>query len=151
MKQCRGSQFTAVSCRLIVVLLLSTIVVAPSAANSAQLWMCQPALPVFCKNMHVGCSGHTKLPTARIQVHIQAGRARLLRADPDQPLSRMAPVAGNVTRDASRDSYTLIRFESPNGYLKILPDGTFSFRTYIAHQGAMAVGVCTSVPLEDES
>ncbi|MEM7427825.1 MAG: hypothetical protein AAF441_17155 [Pseudomonadota bacterium] len=96
-------------------------------------FVCRPALPVYCRNVHVGCSGKTGIRTAVIEISIRGDRARLVFAG-DRP-----PARGNV----SGSGYILIRLDGQREWLRIEADGRFSHRIYPDERAAMSYGQCS--------
>ena len=93
---------------------------------------CRPQLPVFCRNIHVSCSGRTKVRTSMIEILISGEKARLVfaGAEPD--------IFATVWK--GRD--LVIRFNTSRNWMRIEPDGRFSHRIYLQKGAAMSYGMC---------
>ena len=76
------------------ILLFAILLCLPQTAGASEPprgFACKPTLPVFCRNIHVGCSGVTGIPTAAFEVAIAGASARL------ELEGREAPLAGRVS------------------------------------------------------
>lgn len=102
--------------------------IAFAGAAKADDLDCTPSLPVFCANVHVGCSGRTALPTSRFVVETK----RIVFDDgAEWSVTQSVSNSGMVyRRDASRD------------WIRIGPDSRFSQRVYLERGPVMAYGVC---------
>ncbi len=128
------------TCGLVAVTL--TLPGATSATTSATLsvatetstpdYQCQPTLPVFCRNIHVGCSGRTPIATAPMAIIIRGAAAHLTFAD-GQP-----PARGQVTSGGD----LVIRLTGSRDWIRIEPDGRYSHRIYRSGRAAMGYGIC---------
>jgi hypothetical protein len=101
---------------------------------------CQPALPVFCANIHVACSG----PTDRkaFPFRLRASRTQgSLETDADTAGVAEQYANGRVEWDGAK-AYVIVRPREANGYVKLLADGTYSFRHYSRHAATMSRGHC---------
>jgi hypothetical protein len=102
---------------------------------------CQPALPFFCDNIHVSCSGPSTLKAVPFKLRAVADRGSI------EPASDPAGL-GELYRDsrvdwASDKSYLLLRPARANGYIKLQADGKYSFRHYAQDAAAtMSRGHC---------
>ena len=104
--------------------------------------MCQPALPVFCYNIHVSCSGPTTTP---------AFPFTLRAARDDGSIESSADTSG-IAADYQRGrvewddegAYVILRPQHAAGYIKVLADGSYSFRHYTPSGGTMSRGQCHS-------
>ena len=121
--------------RLLLLAVLASLPGAAAAADLPRGFVCKPALAVFCRNVHVGCSGATGIPTAAFEVAIAEGAAQL-----DFEGSE-APLAGRV----SGSSALVIRLEAGRDWIRIREDGRFSHRTYRDGRPAMSYGTCRSL------
>ena len=106
------------------------------AADPPRGLVCKPALSVFCRNIHVGCSGVTGIPTTRFEVVVADGRALL-----DFEGSK-APLAGQVSGSGD----LVIRLAEGRDWVRIKEDGRFSHRTYRDGRAAMSYGTCRPRP-----
>ena len=93
---------------------------------------CQPARPVFCRNIHVACAGRTDIPTVPFRVSIDGARARV---DFDGPESS---VQGRVAGSGD----LVIRLDDSRSWIRIQPDGRYSHRIYRKDGAAMSQGTC---------
>jgi hypothetical protein len=102
---------------------------------------CEPLMAVFCSNIHVACSGPSSIKTFPF----------VLRATRTQGAIESASDTDGITdryKNASvewhnEDEYVLLRPREGIGYVKMLADGTYSFRHYPEHAGLMSRGVCS--------
>jgi hypothetical protein len=101
---------------------------------------CQPSLPFFCSNIHVACSGTSSIKTFPFKI-----RASFTNGSIDSPADtggiREQYESGPVEW-ASDGAYVILRPRVANGYIKLLSDGTYSFRLYAQHVGTMSRGHC---------
>ena len=101
---------------------------------------CQPALPSFCSNLHVSCSGQTPINTFPFKL-----RANLLHgsieSEPEPEGLQRQYENGRVEWDRE-GMYVIVLPRLASGYIKMLSDGTYSFRHYSQHVGVMSVGRC---------
>lgn len=95
---------------------------------------CRPALPFFCRNIHVGCAGRSRIATFDFTVTLDGKRARV------QPAS-----AGAETHTAPiewAEDYAIVWLRPARDYLKITGEGTFSMRHYTRGTAYMSYGAC---------
>lgn len=119
---------------LVVPIVLSSLSGAACAGTAAQTFTCKPALPVFCRNIHVSCAGATKIRTAAFEMLISGAEARV-RFDGSERV-----IQGQV--GAGRD--LVIRLETSRDWIRIQADGRFSHRIYRAGGASMSYGTCVS-------
>jgi len=115
--------------------LLVTALCQPQAVRAdshTQTYTCRPALPVFCRNVHVGCSGRTKIPTAEIEVVLTGTTAQLNFAD------RATVVSGQITKGDD----LVINLADDRAWIRIQADGRYSHRIYPDGKAAMSYGIC---------
>ena len=109
---------------------------------------CQPALKVYCKNVHVACAGRSAKPTralmvaptqriTRFQLHHSQPSARIEEASATQVLAHGSCDAGGQG--------LVLRAGSRKGYVKILANGRCAERTYRFGPALMAYGQCSTV------
>ena len=99
---------------------------------------CRPAIDVYCRNIHVSCSGRSTIPTAPFEARIRDGRARLEQdAGTPSAVDEARPVEWAEDR-----SSVIVRLRPAPGYLKILSDGTYSQRIYLRETAYMSYGRC---------
>ena len=101
---------------------------------------CQPSLPYFCSNMHVSCSGQTTIETFPFKLRANPGEGSIESA-PGTASLRMQYENGRVEWDRE-GTYVILRPRLANGYIKLLSDGTYSYRYYSEHAGVMSIGRC---------
>jgi hypothetical protein len=101
---------------------------------------CQPAFPVFCRNIHVSCSVPSSIRTFPF---------KLRASGPAASIDAAADVAGVADRYAggraewdTEEGYVVVRPDRGNGYVKLLADGSYSFRHYVHDEGLMSRGHC---------
>jgi hypothetical protein len=101
---------------------------------------CLPALPFFCGNTHVSCSGRTTMPTFPFKLRATPGRAWI---ESDADTSGISGLYKNARIDSDKDgAYVLFRPRAAAGYIKLLADGRYSFRHYAQDIGTMSHGHC---------
>jgi hypothetical protein len=102
---------------------------------------CRPALPSFCRNLHVACAGQTSIQAFAFK--LKAARA--------EGTIEYAPEADNVLVqyehgriEWDRDgAYAILLPPQGSGYIKLLSDGSYSFRYYAPQGPVMSVGRCS--------
>ncbi len=109
---------------------------AAAAEAGPHGYHCEPARPVFCRNIHVACAGRTGVPAVPFRVSIDGAVARL---DFDGP---EPSVHGKVTESGD----LVIRLENSRSWIRIRPDGRYSHRIYRKGGAAMSQGTCRSAP-----
>lgn len=101
---------------------------------------CQPSLPFFCSNLHVSCSGQTAIET--FPFTLKAGVSHgTIDSVPDTEGLRAQYENGRVEWDEEGE-YVILFPRSASGYVKLLADGTYSFRHYSRNLGVMSTGRC---------
>lgn len=122
---------------LLSALLLPTSIVADNMVsellNSGTV-TCQPALPYFCENIHVGCSGRSKVPASPFKITVNGDLAQITLSD----LRR----AGNFN-GVDDDGAVVFRLHPTQDYIKLLPSGEFNYRHYVKRGALMSYGECT--------
>jgi hypothetical protein len=101
---------------------------------------CRPALPFFCGNIHIGCSGLSTIPTFPFKLRATSGRA-LIESEADTSGIGALYQDGRVEWGGD-DTYIIVRPRRSNGYIKIFADGTYSFRHYSQDAATMSHGHC---------
>ena len=122
--------------RLLLFAILASLPGAAAAADTMQGFACRPTLPVFCRNIHVGCSGVTEIPTAAFDVAVAGETARL------EVEGREAALTGRVFGSGD----LVIRLEAGRDWIRIQEDGRFSHRIYRNGHAAMSYGTCRRLP-----
>jgi len=101
---------------------------------------CRPTLPFFCGNMHVSCAGLTSIATFPFKLRATAVAGTIESAPGTESLQ--GPYQnGRVTWDPA-GAYVIVLPGSGGGYVKLLADGSYSFRHYAQHGAAMSLGRC---------
>lgn len=118
--------------RPVALALVAAVSVPAGAVDTPATMTCRPELPVFCRNVHVGCAGRTAIPARPFTLSLRAATATILFAG--QP----APVTGVVTGGGDR----VIRLDVGRDWIRLEPDGRFSHRIYRRAGAAMSFGVC---------
>jgi hypothetical protein len=98
---------------------------------------CQPALPFFCGNIHVACSGLTTTRTFAFRLRVAGADGWIESASDIGAL--YAP--GRVEQDPE-GAYLILRPRQGGGYIKLLADGSYSFRHYARDAATMSYGRC---------
>lgn len=101
---------------------------------------CQPALPFFCANIHVSCSGRTELRTFAFELKAQSDRGGIESAAGSAGIQALYE-DGRVDWDPEA-AYVILRARGTRGYIKLLADGRYSFRHYAQDTGLMSHGHC---------
>lgn len=132
--------FTRLSSRALLPALLAAVGVAradaaPLAGSIAVA--CEPALPFFCANIHVSCSGRTDMRTFAFRLRAQDGRGWI-----ETEAGAVRQQYEDARVDWS-DGAVLLRPRDGAGYIRLLASGKYSFRYYDAHEaGIMSYGHC---------
>jgi hypothetical protein len=101
---------------------------------------CQPALPYFCGNIHVACSGRTEIRTFPFTLRANSSRG-WIESKSDTSGIRKSYENGSV--DWGKDgTYVILRPQGRAGYIKLLANGKYSFRHYSQDTGIMSYGSC---------
>lgn len=108
-------------------LLAISLIAFTGGAEAADL-RCIPALPVFCANVHIGCSGRTVLPTQEFSV----SPTRITFSDG----------SGWRVDQAVSDSGSVYRRQGAKDWVRINPKGAFSQRIYRENGPLMTYGRC---------
>lgn len=104
---------------------------------------CQPALPYFCGNVHVSCSGRTLLRTFPFTLRANRTRGAIeSEPDPEHEVLRTPYDDSHVEWEEGGASVILRPRGDNNGYIKLLADGSYSFRHYTPHGAVMSIGRC---------
>ncbi len=98
------------------------------------IYACKPALPVFCRNIHVSCSGKTTIPASPFEVFITGSSAYVAFGKSKER------IAGSVTGRGDR----VVRLSQSRDWIRIQTDGRYSHRIYRDGRAAMSYGVCHS-------
>lgn len=101
---------------------------------------CRPSLPYFCGNLHVSCSGQTAIETFPFRLKASADLGTIDFA-PDTAGLRAQYENGRVEWD-KEGTYVILFPRLAGGYIKLLADGTYSFRHYSRNMAVMSVGRC---------
>lgn len=103
---------------------------------------CRPALPFFCANIHVACSGRTELKTFAFALKAQSGRGWIESAGAEAAGLQALYADGRVDWDPGA-AYVILRPRGARGYIKLLANGSYSFRHYAQDTGLMSHGHCS--------
>ena len=95
-------------------------------------YACKPALPVFCRNIHVSCSGKTTIPASPFEIFITGSSAYVAFG------KSMERIGGSVTGRGDR----VVRLSQSRDWIRIQTDGRYSHRIYRDGHAAMSYGVC---------
>jgi hypothetical protein len=101
---------------------------------------CEPALPYFCGNTHVSCSGQTPIRTFRFKLRAGATHGWIDAATDTEGMReqyRRARLEWDVD-----GAYVVFLPNPAKGYIKLHADGSYSFRHYAQDVGAMSHGHC---------
>ena len=123
--------------RLMSSLLFLCLPQAAGAEGLPRSYACDPTLSVFCRNIHVGCSGVTEIPTAAFEVVISDSNARVDFEGEAAPLSGRVSGSGDL----------VVRLEESRAWIRIQQDGRYSHRIYRDGRAAMSYGSCRRRPV----
>lgn len=101
---------------------------------------CQPAHPVFCSNIHVSCAGPSSLRTFPFKLRATRAQGSIESVSDSDGVAQQY-VDGRVEWN-DKDGYLILRPRQGNGYLKMLADGSYSFRHYARDDATMSRGHC---------
>lgn len=111
---------------------------------------CQPSHPVFCANVHVSCVGPTRVATFpfRLRANETSGAiAAPADAGPENAAPENVATMGTLyerasaTWDAATESL-ILRPRDAQGYIRLQPEGRYTFRFYVGAAGVMSLGRC---------
>lgn len=112
---------------------LALLLAAPLQALGLEV-DCEPAHPVFCLNIHAGCTGRTDTPTFRFKLKAEGERGRIVSASPDYGDAR--------AEWGSDDTRVILWPHGRRGYVRLMTNGRYSFRHYVGDTGIMSYGDC---------
>jgi hypothetical protein len=98
-------------------------------------------MPVFCGNIHVSCSGPSSTQTFPFTLRATRTHGAIESASDTTGMTERYRNARIEWHGA--DEYVILRPHRANGYVKMLADGTYSFRHYSEHVGMMSRGLCS--------
>lgn len=101
---------------------------------------CRPSQPYFCGNMHVSCSGQTSIETFSFTLKANRSRGTIESASGTASLATQY-ADGRIEWDRE-GKYVILLPSLASGYIKLLADGTYSFRHYAQDTGVMSIGRC---------
>jgi hypothetical protein len=101
---------------------------------------CEPDYPVFCANVHVTCTGHTRITAHGFRVSVRGESASVSAAPEADPVRQPYERARVVWGDAPAD--LIVQPASGPGYLRIDAAGRYSWRHYVGPTGVMSIGSC---------
>ena len=125
-------------------LLLLALAIALSSQQAARAddqvrsYDCKPLRPFFCRNIHVACSGRTRLPTAPFRVSIAGDLAKVEFEGPEPSGQGRVSGSGDL----------VIRLDTNRSWIRIQPDGRYSHRVYWGNGAAMSQGTCKATPAQ---
>jgi len=102
---------------------------------------CQPTLDYFCRNIHVGCSGRSSIPTFTFDVTMNKDRASLTQKAAVETRTVPAVRTGPASW-ADDNGYVIVWLRPSMDYLKIVAGGSYSFRHYSGGTAYMSYGQC---------
>ncbi len=103
---------------------------------------CQPAMPLFCSNIHVACAGPSSMRALpfTLKATRSAGAIDIGAADTAGLRELYADARVEWDRD---DGYVILWPAQASGYVKLLADGTYVVRHYTSPYAAtMSRGRC---------
>jgi hypothetical protein len=101
---------------------------------------CQPVFTVFCSNIHVSCGGASCIKTFPFKFRVTDTHGSI-DSTSDAAGMRQQYDNGRAEWDSEK-AYVILRPHLTNGHIKILADGTYSFRHYSQHAAVMSHGHC---------
>jgi len=119
----------------LLALIAMVLVTGTSAADESLRYYCKPALPVFCGNIHIGCTSATRIATVAMVIEIRQTTAQILFAGKEKP----------VNATVKRYDAMVIRPVNSKDWIRIRPDGQFAQRIYRKNVTAMAYGICKTL------
>jgi hypothetical protein len=102
---------------------------------------CQPSLPYFCSNLHVACSGQTSIKTFSFKLKASRSQGTIESAAEHENV-RVQYENGRIEWDRA-GAYAILLPPQGSGYIKLLSDGSYSFRHYAQHGAVMSIGRCS--------
>jgi hypothetical protein len=102
---------------------------------------CRPSQPYFCSNMHVSCSGRTSIETFSFTLKANQSQGTIEPASGAESLA-VQYADGRIEWDRE-GQYVILLPRLAGGYIKLLADGTYSFRHYAQDAGVMSIGRCS--------
>jgi len=103
---------------------------------------CQPAMPLFCSNIHVSCAGPSSMRALPFTLKATRSVGAIDIAVADTAGLRELYAEAHVEWDAD-DGYVILRPRQASGYVKLLADGTYIVRHYTSPYAAtMSRGRC---------
>ena len=102
---------------------------------------CVPTLPYFCSNLHVACAGRTSIQAFAFKLKATRTQGTIESApDPENVLAQYEDGRIEWDRDGA---YAILLPPQGSGYIKLLSDGSYSFRHYSPHGAVMSIGRCS--------
>ena len=106
---------------------------------------CQPALKVYCRNVHVSCAGRTAISTRLLTVSVGLNDSQF-RVQVASAMDGTAPEALRASGVFEADGQALtLRTGDDAGYIRILATGSYAERTYQFGPALMAYGQCSVI------
>ena len=101
---------------------------------------CQSTEPFFCANVHISCSGQSRIKTFdfTLKVDGESGVVNVINANSEYEDS----FAGRITR-GENGRYLIFRPNDSRDYFKVMADGSFSQRRYVNKNALMTYGRCS--------
>ena len=101
---------------------------------------CEPALPFFCRNIHVACSGRTEVRTFPFRLRADSSRGWI--ESTSETFAMQKPYEDGSVDWGKEGTYVILRPQGREGYIKLLANGKYSFRHYVQEVGVMSHGRC---------
>lgn len=102
--------------------------------------VCEPSLPLFCSNIHVACAGPSSIRSFPFRLRAAGTRGALESGTDAADVT--APYAAARVEWGEATAYVILRPQQGNGYVKLLADGSYSFRHYGSSGALMSRGKC---------
>ena len=116
---------------------LALVASADGWAADDNVFRCEPALPFYCGNIHIGCAGRSKLPTEPFDLTLEPPDAVVTLSDGE---TMRTPVVFSFRKEDA-----VMIFRDDRDWIRIEPDGVYSQRIYRKGGALMTRGVCGPV------
>ncbi len=101
---------------------------------------CEPLLPVFCGNIHVSCAGPSTIKSFPFKLRATGARGTVESGVDTADVA--APYAAARVEWGDAAAYVIFWPAQGGGYVKLLADGSYSFRHYGSSGALMSRGEC---------
>lgn len=112
------------------------VLAAAASMAQAEVLECKPAYRFYCENIHIGCSGRSRVKTTPFRIDLAPERATLTDATGQVTALQVHPSPGAV----------VLRDPESGNWIRLLRDGTFAQRLQARNPALMSRGRCRQVP-----